>query len=680
MNTPVERISKACDPCRTRKIRCNGQEPCGHCQKKPSACVYRLRNRIRARKSTQPNAQNAQPQQQQPSPATSLPTPIVTNEVTEAAAAKDNQPENSTKDAPQGKVYHGVMASHSISGESVGPAGNSQLFYGPSSNFAFLQQIHRSLLFSHGNGRPGDRAVQEGGPGLDMFMQRSIFFGIPSQVDMLLLYQSFSTPLVDILPPSEAQIYLDHFKAASYHLLPFYTESELDQLLHRLYEDDPETSGALQTKGLILAMIANGVLQTSNTALAETLFARAKFQMTLFEDTVTLTMIQYSLVAADYQLHMGRPNSAYLHLGNASRQAFAMGLHKEPPQSSVRQDSLEMQRTTMWCLYFHESWHALSLGRQGAIRHSDISRPFPEGQSLVVGLSRLAHIAEQSAEAIYGRRYDSLRQLYYAAESIHCQLKQVAELIGIGSAPQQSLSDHVALQQLHNIYYHTIILTFRPFIIAGAASTHPEGGSQPLGEQMWLRQACRSAVDAAQDLIMYSCAKIRTVPRCRALRFNAYFLESSCGVLLYDMLWHPSKHECHLEYIQMTLACLESMVDEQPVVTARESLQQILRAVEGTISKQSSNMSTPADITSNFLQFPNVQFPPSGSAESSVAEQLIHFSDALGIGNRDLQPAMMSATSGESVQNTTNPELNVFTTDLHSFFPCDIETPSTSLE
>lgn len=97
-----------------------------------------------------------------------------------------------------------------------------------------------------------------------------------------------------------------------------------------------------------------------------------------------------------------------------------------------------------------KSWHALSLGRQGAIRHSDISRPFPEGQSLVVGLSRLAHIAEQSAEAIYGRRYDSLRQLYYAAESIHCQLKQVAELIGIGSAPQQSLNDHVALQQLHN--------------------------------------------------------------------------------------------------------------------------------------------------------------------------------------------------------------------------------------
>lgn len=359
MQNGVERISKACDPCRTRKIRCNGQEPCHHCQKKPSACVYRVRNRIRARKSVQPkdsvpDSHVATPQQPLSSsailsPRSAIPSP---RSAIVREAAKDTQPD-STKDAPQ-KVYSGVMASHSISGESIGPGGNSQLFYGPSSNFAFLQQLHRSLLFSHGTGRAGDRNVQEGSAGLDMFMNRSIFFGIPSQVDMLLLYQSFSTPLVDVLPLAEAQTYLEYFKAASYHLLPFYTIPELDQLLHQLYGDEPETPGSLQTKGLILSMIANGALQTSRTALAETLFARAKFQMTLFEDTVTVSMIQYSLIAADYQLHMGRPNSAYLHLGNACRQAFAMGLHKEPPQSSVRPDSLEMQRTTMWCLYFHE--------------------------------------------------------------------------------------------------------------------------------------------------------------------------------------------------------------------------------------------------------------------------------------------------------------------------------------
>ncbi|KAK6212498.1 hypothetical protein LQW54_005272 [Pestalotiopsis sp. IQ-011] len=340
---------------------------------------------------------------------------------------------------------------------------------------------------------------------------------------MLLLYQSFSTPLVDVLPLAEAQTYLEYFKAASYHLLPFYTIPELDQLLHQLYGDEPETPGSLQTKGLILSMIANGALQTSRTALAETLFARAKFQMTLFEDTVT---------------------------------------------------------------------------------------------TLVVDLSRLAHIAEQGAEAIYGRRYDSLRQLYHAAESIHGQLKQVSELIGIGSAPQKSLSDPVALQQLHNIYYHTIILTFRPFIIAGAAY-NPEG-VQPLGEQMWLRQACRSAVDAAQDLIMFSCTKIRTVPTCK-----------------------------------------------------------ILCAVESMISKR-SNISTPVDAASSLLHFPNVQFPPSVSAESPLAEQLIHFSDAIGIGNRDMQAPMMNAGTGDPMQTSSNPELNVFTTDLHSFFPCDIETPASS--
>jgi hypothetical protein len=48
----INMISKACEPCGKRKIKCDGQTVCNGCQKDPSACVYRPKARIRAWRST----------------------------------------------------------------------------------------------------------------------------------------------------------------------------------------------------------------------------------------------------------------------------------------------------------------------------------------------------------------------------------------------------------------------------------------------------------------------------------------------------------------------------------------------------------------------------------------------------------------------------------------------------
>jgi hypothetical protein len=334
----MERISKACDPCRARKTRCNGEEPCGNCRKKP------------APRSATPGSPITHVVHQNGSiPLASRPAVVDMNAVSATEREVDSE-----ASAAQRKVYHGVMASHPITAQSTEALDHCQLFYGPSSHFAFIQQVYKDVLLSHPHGQQGDRDVQEGGPGLDMFMQRSIFFGASSRVDPVMLARLAITPIRETLPLSEAQIFLDHFKATSYYLFPFYSTSELDQLLHRLYSDEPETSALLQIRALVLAMLADGALCTDRTEVAETLLARAKQQVVLFDDAVSLVMIQYALIAADYQLHMGRPNSAYIQIGNAVRKAVAMGLHKESPRTDLRQDSTQKQRTTLWCLYFHE--------------------------------------------------------------------------------------------------------------------------------------------------------------------------------------------------------------------------------------------------------------------------------------------------------------------------------------
>lgn len=55
-------------------------------------------------------------------------------------------------------------------------------------------------------------------------------------------------------------------------------------------------------------------------------------------------------------MEQGRPNSAFIHLGNGARKAIAAGLHKDvPSQDGEASESIRERRTTFWYLYFYET-------------------------------------------------------------------------------------------------------------------------------------------------------------------------------------------------------------------------------------------------------------------------------------------------------------------------------------
>jgi hypothetical protein len=95
---------------------------------------------------------------------------------------------------------------------------------------------------------------------------------------------------------------------------------------------------------------------------------------------------------------------------------------------------------------------------------SDISASFPDSQPVLVGLCRLAQIAEDGARLIYGRRYDSLGQLYVVAEKIGSRLREFAEQYGIGPAGMSNkctTRGAVASLQLHNgKICHPVLTTY----------------------------------------------------------------------------------------------------------------------------------------------------------------------------------------------------------------------------
>ncbi|KAF2008030.1 hypothetical protein P154DRAFT_528666 [Amniculicola lignicola CBS 123094] len=390
------------------------------------------------------------------------------------------------------RVYLGIMASQptTLGKNSHSEQLGVQLFYGPSSNFAFLQQIYKAVCSYQPRGCLTGQGTQDGSIGLDTFLQTGLFFGIPSKLEK------------QTVPP--------------------------------------------QLEAVLLAVLANGALCTTHTDIAEILYARSKVAGAMYEETVTLPAIQLSLLLAHFNTHMGRPNAAYLHLGSASRKSMAMGLLKEPANPVGHYKDLE----------------CLTLGRRGAISKGDITSCFPDQHPELTALCRLAGVA---------------------AETIQ-------------------------------VYYHTLMLAFRPFLIAEfALRSNPNRNPN---EQMWLRRAYRVAVDAAQDLIQYISHKASISPTCQSLRYHAVFIECSCGVLFYDMLCNLAKHAYNLEIINVAIGCIDDMIKGEPQITANKSIHSILTAVEGALLKASSK-SKQENVTDFESRDPGSECPTRGLSEAS---------------------------------------------------------------
>ncbi|KAK6837993.1 c6 zinc finger domain containing protein [Apiospora arundinis] len=702
----MNKISKACEPCRARKIRCNGSRPaCQNCHGDPALCVYRAKARIRKSLKNPALTNAAVPRRDagpsDPSQPVAAPEYSVASiqqglpsgdEGAVASPASDGHAMIGTPSqkplplAPQRCQSDPLHIDGGVTETHLAPSkfDSSQLFYGPSSNFAFLQQVHRGILSKVSHSQP-----QYGRPrgtdrsGMDTFMQRSIFFGTPLRVDIEAIRSS--RVQLQSISFDQAKDFLENFKVSSYSRMSFYTIPELDDLLRQLYHGDDLIPP--QTKACFLGMLAIGALWSEHTDLAETLYIQAKREAVVFDDAVTLQMLQFSILMSDYQIQMGRPNSTYLHLGVACRKAYALGLNKDGPSLRNGEGSLAKHRNTLWLLYFYETCQALTLGRRSSMSIHDISCP----------------IMEDGAKLIYGRKSESLRQLYVTAEGLYGQLRRFAETCDIASANSnqtQSPAEAIETLTLHNCYYLGVILTFRPFLIANYAMRF--GKYQKDNGEMWLRQACRYATDAAQDSIVFMSSIVPRIAICKYHRYQAFFIECSCAVLIYDILCQPSKYTYNIEYINIALHTLSSMIADEPVTSAVNSIRRVLRTIEDSISTQ-AHASSPAESAATPRSqgqasvgatpnsgaqnhYSSIQFPSIDHLTPNGAEQMIFLTErnypqptatrgaAMGPyatpapGNGyGPDPSFMNAASGFN--------LDVMTTDLFNFFPMDVTTP-----
>lgn len=373
------KVSKACQECRARKIRCSGSKPCLSCQQRLTPCDFRVITR--RRKKTEDRIPGRETHDQGPGSTeageirTTQPPP--TQDPSWRPLVPPSSPPviggpavRAANDDVQLSTHASVSATHN----EPSSKSNMELFYGPTSDFSLINTIYREVSSRAAQGAPSESNIDDTGDVLDAIHYRQIFFGVPTAEKSRALCDYSS---IQFLQCEVAQDLLSKYLSTYHHLAPVIPKSRYEEQLQCLFSSPSLVGSKIRKRETILLAIAIASLSTDHWRWGETLLQVVKRER---RDDVNLESVQVDLlmiccpprpfstlppylvkkmliaIHAIFENEMGRPNSAYIHVGSASRKAFAAGLHKEAARHRlhITKDELQERRVTFWSLFFQD--------------------------------------------------------------------------------------------------------------------------------------------------------------------------------------------------------------------------------------------------------------------------------------------------------------------------------------
>ena len=274
MNPSQLHVSKACQECRTRKVRCNGGQPCERCTRRGTHCAYRdkARNRLSTKRLRKFDGQ--------------APTRL-----SDAQTPSDNAVISEHSAAP-GINIHSVTATHRAS-----PSCLHQLYYGPSSNFSLLYSLYHEIEGTKTN--PSSlHGVEEVGPGLDLFSLRRLFFGdlADTKREAKRNLSESDPSFAFFLHPSTTRKYLERYLATYWHALPFIPKDEYRRKFDDLYQANTVFNFDTQDRVIMLLAMAHGAYMLGDDRSSDFLHQKAKQGTAMLDEVVNLQVVQIYLM------------------------------------------------------------------------------------------------------------------------------------------------------------------------------------------------------------------------------------------------------------------------------------------------------------------------------------------------------------------------------------------------
>ena len=280
-----------------------------------------------------------------------------------------------------------------------------------------------------------------------------------------------------------------------------------------------------------------------------------------------------------------------------------MGLHKESlsrGRESVDFQMVQERRLTFWSVYAFEITTCYGFGRPISINDCDISIPYPEDQPFFLSVVMLARIYARASRTLYGMRQGSLLALWKAARGFKTEMDEwrsslPAEL-AVGPdhvpAPGAPAADLAVLRTfLGTMYYHGVILTFRPFVIfhaqwlrgnhrlPDAASVHVSA-RQLRARAPWILEACGYCVGAARELLVCIAQDVERFDIVRRMRYGGFYIEGAAFLLIFNILRDRADLAIDTRCVRLGLRAVDMIGDSVVSRICGEAIRHMLRLVE----------------------------------------------------------------------------------------------------
>ncbi|PSN73074.1 hypothetical protein BS50DRAFT_596769 [Corynespora cassiicola Philippines] len=620
-------LHNACINCKSRKIRCSGEQPCLSCGRHGRACVYQpLKPRGRKRKDFSSNPTPGSPIHTSPGPL----------------AAKRLE-----------QLRTGVTIRQ--------PGTGAVQFYGPASHISFMYAFYRRI---HRNPNASDseeafRAMQEWGLDKFTFPLRTITHTVPSALQACLCREKCVS-------------FIDTFFNVCHPQYPFLVRKEVERQWERLWEP-PEPEGDIYdqnmftSRSIVMMVLAIGASMSGSSPERDSklierwvshLASQAQLRDFAFVDT-SLSGVRLLLLKSILAIQQMRLNEAHLFASHAAANANALGMNRAQVANGSHPE-MHRCRITFWTLYSTERLVTLCTGRPSSIREESIDVSLPECLPSSEG-DETTNLAYVHATAALAKTADRINDgIYLTARNCAAPLEQIAiecdaeldntmqrlpsflHFFDADMPPSPHTWQEVQRISLGLNYYHCRILMYRPLAhLATLYSTNEEAlaEAKALGIRD-MQHGISQATSAAKSLIDLAITALdNRVPIMRQDSGVAYNIIGACLTLLYR-LFHGTTRVSSSEVtdifrvVQDGIRCLDYMgnlgpkfgrttLSERILSAAKDAFKSAqeeagdLRALHDQGDHSAENQETTFDLDPDLLL---AQFPWLGSAVPSVHE------------------------------------------------------------
>ncbi|KAL6713326.1 hypothetical protein ACLMJK_008791 [Lecanora helva] len=494
-----QRTATACDNCKRRKQKCDGNQPCPTCIKKQFTCTYNIpdqrssdrstsetQSRKRVRSDENHDIQGSLPIAQP------LSGPVIDLDPWNGASGLPVT-NGSTKDtgpfqqADCGKLEDGCNSegdeevdNHTMT--RMLEDGTGRLVYiGDSADMSFLQLLR--MIIENVTG-PSPFSLDPGRNGL-----------VDAQLSPLP-----DTQLTHQLPSKEtALVLVNAFFINTHGLLLIFDESTFLATLDVVYSD-PLTIDRIYlchlnlvlAIGICLATPEYGsreativeIVRSKHPSQSEILYSNARH---LSNPTTTLEdgdarSIQTLLLMAAYMMYKCKRNAAYSYIGMAVRTAYSLGLHREETLAIFPVDEQEFRKNLWRSLFVMDRFLATYLGRPFAIAEEECAGESlnPRGntyqhlselqpnQISSAGLEatvRCAHVIGLILRKVYRQRRISTKMAHSLADECRQWPASLSPALHWRRASSKNRRQAIASLHCNLAYCHSIVLLSRPFFL-----------------------------------------------------------------------------------------------------------------------------------------------------------------------------------------------------------------------